>query len=1021
MRSLLGKFLGGKGGAKSVVQDLLRDLQEGERVSAECWERCRSSDELEDVLADELPRETLSALASTRPECVLSLVQLCLESIEEVLPKQEMEEADELSLANAMIVLTRILAAGPGGQPKEPPTLADSIPESTPLEVQFPLLRLLWEKKPAADGKVIDMAERSGCVAERIIDASMRALFLEGFTIDYVEDRKADAEGGEQTREIVNGIDCESMWYIQVGPTGDSDKEGQPEPNDETRENRCVALQLLLAALCGGAPAVVLKEEEEEDAKEASKPPARGRGAPKESPEKLGEKAAEEARLADMLAQKQLVTDPRFLAYWQDPESNVPLRGELLYSLLGFVLDYDPHGFGVPYAGFFSGGKQENFVSLGLQVLSLLLHSSGDSVSAGVEEAVVTRKPQELLGSAIEPPQHQQRNIFHSFLATVSSEREVEFVSGGLTTLFGMVGEDRRSYLPGSTRLPCFLTELLVLVYHFSGCPDFVKGLCSNSKDDEMDPAQLADSVLQLSFQGVPEHVKEDDAIFIGMATLMRLTAYREFCDKLNEDYDGEAPDDLPNFTGSFADLIVLAAVKQASDKIATAQVNELHRSIVEVALSTLCNVSVFAEGLCMDTCLRLFKLLERCGKVQVLKKGRNSLGVLLPRLLEVFQNIVQYQYGSSVDVVYGLMTREALLRDIISLCREKTQATNGHSTSNDSDTSDFPLSWWEEVQERLQPVEALLDAVVPILTAEVEKQDVSSANDAKKFMPRTALGLLPVPHAFQLRTIYGNSVQHRACERCLVACVAHGPSGLLWEDDEEDEDSKAKPSEANTKASASTAANGSRRERSSSLRRGSADGSKRSSSRTRRAPAEVPAAGGQQPPQPPQPSPLPIAAVPPITGDLQVQLQAAAASGVDIGALVQMLAAQQAAAAAASAAPAVSPAPPVAGYPPAAPVQSATPLASSSTMPARAAVAVPGLDTEAPDMPARASNEPGLSAAAAAPAPLTQAAAALAALAASAAAASATAPKAAAARSSLAAGAAVGGEDDLDFVPIDI
>jgi len=805
MRSLLNIFKEGKGGAQNAAQDLLRDLNEGEHVSREVWDVCRSSADLEEVLAEEISRGTLSALASTRPQCVFSLVQLCLESIEEVLPKQDIQEEDELSLANAMIVLTRILAAGPGGQPPEAAAASDSIPECTPLEAQFPLTRLLWEQRPATAAIVIDDDVTGHSVAERIIDAAMRSLFLEGFTIDHI-DNVEDGKAGvvEQKREIVDGIDVDSLWYDCVGPTKADDKDedaGQSEPNDDVRENRCLALQLLLAALCEGAPFVILKEEGEEEAKEGSKPPARGRRAAKETAEKVAERAAEEARLADILSRKQLISDSRFLAYLQDPERSVPWRGELLFSLLGLVLDYDPKGIGIPYAGFFSGNKQENFVSLGLQVLGLLLHAcEGAPIGASLESAVVIWRPQELLGSDTTHLRQQGSNVFQSFLAKIASEREVEFISGGCATLFQMVGEDRRSYLPGSTKLPCFLSELLVLVYHLSGCRDFVRGLCLYAKEDDMDAAQLADSVLQLCLEGVPDHVRKDDAIFVGMATLTRLTAYREFCDKLNENYDGETPDDLPDFTGSFFDLIALAALKQINDKLNTAQVNHLHRSIVEVALCTLCNVSVFAEGLCTETCHRLFKLFECCGKVQVLRKGRNSIGVLLPRLLETFQNIVQYQYVPNADMIYGLMTREVFLRDLLALCLEKRdEASNGQHTSNDDAAAAFPLEWWAEVEARLRPVEVLLDTIVPILTAEVEKHGVLSPNDAKKFMPRTALGLLPVPHAFQLRSISGNSVQHLACERCLVACVAHGPSGVLWEEDEEgeDEDPKAEPSEA--------------------------------------------------------------------------------------------------------------------------------------------------------------------------------------------------------------------------------
>lgn len=801
--------------------------------------------------------------------------------------------------------------------PEAPPS-ADSIPEGEPVEVHCPLVRLLWEQTSGQP------------VAERIIDGAMRALFLEGFTIEPLEEDensfKRKAGVGVAGKDIIDGIDVEALWYNHVGPCSSEDpktseKSFQSEPSDDTRENRCLALQLLLASLCGGAPAVVLKEDAEEEANEAKKPPSRGRGAVKETPEKAAEIASEQAQAADVAHRKQLISDVRFLAYLQDPERNVPWRGELLFSLLGLTLDYDPHGLGVPYGGIFSGKKEENIVSLALQVLGLLLQCGGNLHIAD-EVALLSRKPQELLGETSPILPCVDSNVFHIFLARIAAEHEVEFIGDGIATIFGTVSEERRSYLPGSTRLPCFLPELLVLVYHFCGCGDFVKGLCSSQRrDSDLDAPSLADSVLQLGFQGPPENVKEDDVVYIVMITLLRLTAHREFCDKLNEEYDGDVPDDLPDFKGSYADLVALAALKAASDKIGTSQVNHLHRCIVEVAFCTLCNISSFAEGLCMETCHRLFKLFERMSKVSVLRKGRSSIGVWLPHILQVFQNIVQYQYGPNVDIIYGLMTREAMLRDLVSLCNEapgaiadQTKDTNGSGTA-----ASMPQEWWDQVQARLHPVTMLLNAVVPTLTAEVEKNEVSSPADAKKFLPRTALGLLPVPHAFELRSIRGNVTQHRACERCLVHSVAHGPSGMLWEEEEQDEEEEPQA----TSTSKSAGNNSERkRNRSSSLSRRQARGADngkatssraRSSSRTRRSAAEAKdEVAGAQTAQPVPVSPAPsvpaaapaaanLAAVPAVNDALQAQLQAAAASGVDISALMQALAAQQAPAAAAA------------------------------------------------------------------------------------------------------------------------
>jgi hypothetical protein len=920
MRKLFGNLLGGKGGIRQTAKDLLSELQ-GEGVSREIWQQCRDAEDLEDVFQDEIPREQLVGVVSKKPENVFDLVNLCVETIEETLPKEEIEDADAAALANAMVVLTHLLAAGPGGPIAEAPP-SDSIPEgsSVPVEVQHPLLRLLWDHNIAADGK----ASTARPVAERIIDATMRTLFLDNFTIQGSDERQAGQSA--PSKDIVDGVDVECLWYTNIGPVPPEEKGkevGQAPPDDETRENRVVALQLLLTVLCGGAPSVVLKDLEVQ-AKAEAKNPRRGRGAPKE-PKKPTEQIAAEGESSVF---KPLISDLRFLSYLQDSERHVPFRGELLCSLLSLVLDYEPTG------GLFSGNKEQDYVTVALQVLTLLLQDNADA-SVSTDVSVVARKPQELVGIDESPlPIESTQHVFRMGLQSILSDRAVEFVAGGVMALFEKVTEGGRSYLPGSSKPAPFLCELLVLVYHLSGCPKFVEGIC-NMDPEQGDPAQLTESIVQVSFQG-PEHIQDDDLVSVAMATLMRLTAYRDVCDKLNEAYEDDTPDDLPDFSGSHADLIVLTALKRASDHINTAQVNSLHRSIVEASLCTLANVSTFAEGLCMESCFRLFSLLERCGKMVHVKKGRSGISICLPRILETFQNAVQYQYALNLDMVYGLMTRQALLKDLLATAVDITVVNGEGANGSAADgLHALPAEWWQEVKARLQPIVALLDRVAPALEAEVEKRDISSSEEAKKLLPRTALGLLPVPHPFELRSIRENVMLHRNCERCLVACVAHGPAGDLWEEDEADEEEEEEE-EKPPKKKAERAGSGERkRERSTSRRRGSkgeADsaslsgygasagsrGGKRSGSRTRLLSGASVATSSSAPPPAPSPPTAAPAVVPEVApaalsadtpepeaitapqgpADLQSQLQAAAASGVDINALLAALAAQQAAAA---------------------------------------------------------------------------------------------------------------------------
>lgn len=913
MRNILGGLLGGKHGARQILKDLLNDLT-GQGVTSDTWDRCCTCDILEDVIDEDLPRERVVAIVVSHPKNVYGLALLCINTIEATLQLEgeSFDEPAETSLANSMTVLSHLLSAGPAGGAAG--TGAAQVPAQQPLRPPHPLTGLLWEPcSPDASGQEVRP------LAERILDATMRLMFFDGFTIDLKDSDEAPEKSSKGT--VVDGVDADLLWSQQVGPESEF---AQEAADDDVRENRTLALQLLLAMLCGAAPATALKELAELEAKAELAKPKQQRGRATEREKSNSDKAAsmEAAAAASSAVCCPLITDKRALAYLQSPERSVPFRGELLYSLISIALDYDPHGYGIPLGGLFRESKDESFVSLCFQVLGLLLQDTSE-VDLPIEAAIVARCPQELLHQQSAPLPSPGAHIFRQLLACAcKSDREVQFIFGGIVQLLGIISEEQRSYLPGSVRVPPFLPELMVLIFHLAAVDGFVKGFCRN---ENCGAPSMADVLVAFSLQAAPEHLQEDVVPAIAMAALLRFTAYRDFCDQLNEDYDGDSPDELPEFKGNFADVVALTALKQAADKVAMAQVSMVSWVVVEVSLCTLDNISTFAEGLCMESCFRLFALLERCGKPAMVKRGRSGLAIWLPRLLEALQNAVQYQYAPNVDMVYGLMTRQAMLKELDALVAKASERTqleestpttehqvngeNGHSSPAEPSTgagataeaaspSDVELpemapQWWDAVKASLVPISMLLREVTPHVEAEVERREISSPEEAKKCLPRTALGLLPVPHAFTLRSVRDNVLTHHLCEHCLVNSVANGPVGTLWEDggDLKDDDDrgqkepkndekpgKPKPKQGSSERKRST----SRRTRSVERTRG------RDTSDRAKGPKSSPE---RAPPSPPAPPADPAAA-------LQAQLAAAAAAGIDVQALLQQLTQAPAAAA---------------------------------------------------------------------------------------------------------------------------
>mmetsp|Transcript_47521 Transcript_47521/g.102422 ORF Transcript_47521/g.102422 Transcript_47521/m.102422 type:complete len:511 (+) Transcript_47521:567-2099(+) len=387
-------------------------------------------------------------------------------------------------------------------------------------------------------------------------------------------------------------------------------------------------------------------------------------------------------------------------------------------------------------------------------------------------------------------------------LNSVSGHDEINFMVGGVVTLLGTVTDERGTYLPKSVRIPEFLPELLVLVFHIVSCEKFIATACK-----EEDIVDLALGTLHVAAEA-HEHVPDDNVTFLIWCILLRLSAYREVSMAFCDPFDGDIPDDLPEVKGSFLDILWIAAIKQLGEYFASAKCNPFHKSVVESCLYLMVNSAPFVESLAPETCHRFFSLVERCGKC-VQKRSNHRGAQLLPDLLNILETVLQYQYGSNGTLAYGVMARAKTLQELHKFVarpltqgaagEEQTSSVQGKApgTSGDgslsprteiSDVSATPMSeetmavWRMNVKLHLDPIVRLVEAVLPDLEAKVEKQDIANPEEAKELLPHCVVGLLPPPPVFTTRTLASSELTHRACEHCLVACVGSGPLDPLWD-----------------------------------------------------------------------------------------------------------------------------------------------------------------------------------------------------------------------------------------------
>jgi len=841
----IGGFLKRDGNSRALLQELAEELRGNDSVTEDVLSRCLECDGMEEVLSEELSHEFVGELVSEKTDKAIDFTLKCLEFLEEAARdmakgvKAGKEEEKAAIIANCQLFLTLILTSS-SVQNYKSEQFEGNGDQDAPVSVTV---------KPEAFWDAMWTAPEDKSAAttgERLVDVAMNLLFLEGFTV-----QSPGASKKKKGKDDANAVRAELIWAEGVGPERE---DGQASPTDTMEECRMQTLIFLSSILCGGAPVrgTALMKAWETHANEFNK--LKAGPAPWYGP---------------------LLADFRGLEYVCDPARSVPFRAELFYSLLSIAVTYDPRGLGVPYAGMFSGTKREDNTTLCLQVLGLLLLDVTCRTAVPTKPVFLSQKPQED-GSGpfvIDPA----KNVFGTMLLELSSDNEISNIMEGMIENLCMPSDERSAYLPNSVRVPIFLPDMLNLVFHLVGCEPFVNKICT-----EGETLNFLEGVVQVGLSG-SSIVPDESLWMLTTSILLRFTSYRKVCVAMNEAFKGDFPDALPDFDGSGHDLVWLVAMKLANDHLATAQECKLARFMVQTCFHIMCNLSVYAEELGVESAHCTLVFFERVTKAARLKNGKHGISWVLPSLLETITNVVHYQYSTNPNVVYGLVTRRQVLTDLVKIASEsyEEKAAAAASAVNDNGPDKEDAEWWKVVRDYTTPVCDLIEAIAPELELQVEKKEISDPKSAKELLPGSALGLLPRPPVFTRRSMRNNPIWFLASESSLMCSLVNGPSGV-W-DREDKQKSKKKENPTPKKP-----ARGSSRERksaeSSSKRQG--DRARSTSGSRRSAPEKKDGPQRQDPPAPPQPPQDPTVA-------LKQQLESAAANGVDI---VQLLLQMQAA-----------------------------------------------------------------------------------------------------------------------------
>lgn len=438
----------------------------------------------------------------------------------------------------------------------------------------------------------------------------------------------------------------------------------------------------------------------------------------------------------------------------------------LFYSLLNTILSYDPASMN------FSSENHVKLIELSAQVLCVLL----DCGLPGSPEAVVN--PEEEPVVEFELASTPGFNIFRTVLARMNTAKEMSFVFKGFAGLLQSVYQNKSSYIPNSSpKLECY-QELLVLLWKFlEENPLFMNHVLTQCNVN-----QLIVPICYLMYQS-----RRDPAqiglVHICTFVLLKLSGERSFGVALNKPFTTKLPTDLPLFSGGHADLVAITLHKLV--------VNGAYKLVplYSCFLTIICNISPYWRRMSLVAAVKLVNLFELFSSPKFLYSGEHAHRHLA-LLLEVFNNIIQYQFTGNQHLIYALIRRKDSFGRLASLTLENAQA-QCHKVYGDHNGVEFdgdrraPISmvddlgnevddrsegtgvftptqsWLNDMKQALplETVTRLLQHLVPVVDDIVaKKRGVVDENEILEVLKDvTMVGLLPVPHAIVIRKYQPN------------------------------------------------------------------------------------------------------------------------------------------------------------------------------------------------------------------------------------------------------------------------
>lgn len=315
----------------------------------------------------------------------------------------------------------------------------------------------------------------------------------------------------------------------------------------------------------------------------------------------------------------------------------------LFTSLLNTIFIYKPSKL-LPFNHLLFEDTREELVELSLQILIVVLDCQFEFDSNGNDDD--GKKKNNCLDKT-------KKNLFVEYISRIHRSEDFTFLIKGFTRLLNNRLE--QGYLLNPTKHINFDQELLILFWKLCNLNKKFLNYLLKTKDI----LDISIPILYHLNENFQDSTKKA-LIHIGVFNLLILSGERNFGVRLNKPYSANVLMNLPAFTGSHADLMIIVAHKLI---LYGTNLNQLF----DFLLTIVVNISPYLKALSMLASKCLIQLFEIFSSPFVIFTEPNY-HQLVVFLLEIFNNLVQYQFDGNANLVYAILSKKELFINLANL-----------------------------------------------------------------------------------------------------------------------------------------------------------------------------------------------------------------------------------------------------------------------------------------------------------------------------------------------------------------